>query len=536
MSKWNLHFHTQNEGRRYPLGDFTSGRDDAGLELPSDLLVDGRLAFPAALGSWLVLSSYVVTERLVSLTLQVVSDLDVATGFAPLAVLHIPQPVVEGRAYVVQSDIGGVGGWLVFGSGVRNRHGTRGLFSTGRQAAFSPRVAIPLESPPVTSLGKLGMATELTGLVRLRAEAPLEIVGEDRMIDDVLRTVAVVRLVDNPTETSLFQRFAGPCGGRPESNTCGDPVPVELLNNVAPDCDGNITLEFSGCAVVASTDGHGVIVDCGIGLTETCVPQQRLPDADGILPGEYDDSCEDPYASENSEDYETPEPAPEVSETPSYPTPSLPYDVDFEDELASDFQVVSGLWSFGVTEDTSEDSEYSEEYANAFSYTTEGSYYTYSVRNISLLGLDDSTLGRRVVVELQLLPAIQSGLHNGGLLINYRNAVGSTRLTNFYLAEADYDRKRFHLSRWNGNALVPLVSAEAPALTLGSWYRLTVETAAVDLDTSQITAQLEGLTGTPLDITLGPLLTNQYHPDTGVFGLHTNRAATRFARLSLEVA
>lgn len=103
----------------------------------------------------------------------------------------------------------------------------------------------------------------MTGLVTLKEGPDIEIVKECWEIpvraayencEDLntqSREVIVIRLKNSLGDDSrnVFDIYKGPCGGRPETRSCGNPEPLEFISGVAPDCCGRITIELRGCAV-----------------------------------------------------------------------------------------------------------------------------------------------------------------------------------------------------------------------------------------------------------------------------------------------
>jgi hypothetical protein len=295
MTTINADWYAANEGRAYPLHDAATLADDGGTLLPSDVIADLHVKYPREYGNFAFLSALSVTANLITLTLEAADDLDNPGAFRPLAAVSVPATVPVRRHVPLLAQSDGVGGWIVFGKGARDRAGYRGRF-TPRNGLLSPRAARPYRALPVTGIrdGKAGQL--LTGIVRLRVDPPLYCRAEDRVIGGITRKAVVIGLLsgqdgenflpaeDETQQASVFSRFAGPCAGRPESRNCGEPQPVEFVNTVGPDCDGQITLDFRGCAKASPVeDGHGIVLECNLGLEETC-PPDNLPDELGSLP------------------------------------------------------------------------------------------------------------------------------------------------------------------------------------------------------------------------------------------------------------
>lgn len=311
MGVRNLHWHSLNAGRCYPLDESATLLSDAGRLLPNDVLVDCRLSFPQSLARYAFLGAMSVTEHAVTVTFlgsQIPArqsgcdDAETQGQFTPLAAVALSKAgLVVGRNYAVTPLGDGVGGWVTFGDGVFNsRNGDPyyygGRFSTVAQSLLAPRAARSYRDPPVTSVGRLGEATSLKNLVRLKAGVDMAIEVEELTIQGRTRQAIVFKLQSTTPVgegRNVFELYRGPCADRPESGNCeGDPI--ERINAVQPDCCGRISLNFVGCASLTPTaDGHGVVIDCGIGLTDVCAGPDKLPDLDGKLPNERDGECPD---------------------------------------------------------------------------------------------------------------------------------------------------------------------------------------------------------------------------------------------------
>lgn len=292
----NHDWYNGNATRAYPLDDAATARDDAGREVPSQVLVDCRIRFPLALGRHAYLGGLTVGPRIVT-ALFLAAPAPVRTPlaapppppptFAPLAAVSLVRPVAPYRHYPLQGLAPGVGGWVVFGPGIDEAYS--GRLSTPAQGLLLPRVAAPYRPPPVRGLGRMGSATPLGGLVKLLGGTDLEVVRAVREVDGVEVDAIVIRLLD-ALNRNVLALYRGPCGGRPESYTCPKP-PLEQINTVGPDCTGDLTIDFRGIRVAPFRDGGGLALDFSRGLAETCTDSDRLPDAAGRLPGDHDDQC-----------------------------------------------------------------------------------------------------------------------------------------------------------------------------------------------------------------------------------------------------
>jgi len=549
MSIRNPHWYNLNEGRDYPLDDVATGRSDAGDRLPQNLITDLRVRWPSVLGQYAFVSAASVTPNAVTVVLQASSTFDNVEGAnAPLAAITLTrQELEEGRQYLMESQYPGASAYIVFGSGA-NAADFSGRFSSPSQTMLTPRAARATRGLPVTSLGALHENTGLTGIVSLLGRDPIEVVSESREIEGEEQDVIVVRLVDNPittagVEDTVFAEFAGPCAGRPESGSCGDPQPIEFIANVAPDCDGVLEIEFKNCAEIGQNiDECGVVVDCGMSLSQTCLPPY-LPNDEGLLPSEYD-----PVPVIPPEESQPPIPEDESISVSVTVVGELPYEDCFE-EGATYFMVQKG--QFTVSERFSIDQPClvqgpqgaqgaQIQVSDGPSYATEGerSAGTYNVSTWE--GFDVTTLYRKVTTDIFLSsdsPA--NARHNGGIVINYRPHASVANRFVYFIAEIDYEDQEFRLRRFNGTTYQPIVSVPIFGLLRDHWYRLTASVRPHTVETCEIVTTLEDLnppeeTVTPIEATIGPVYVNNYYPDVGYFGFGSNRAWTSFSFFRLE--
>ncbi len=346
----NRNFYDLNGSRSYPLDDRATRTGDQGERLPNDVLVDASLRFPSHLGGYAYLSSLTVTKTLVTATFLACPDIDSPPAtFVPLAAVTARLPLQPGRHVALDALQPGVGGWVVFGD-VDEPVSVR--LSTPRQGLLLPRAARPYQTLPVESVGKVGLAAALTGVVRLRGGTDVEVVADDRFVEGRNRKVVVVRLNSFSSRRNVFDVYKGPCGSRPESGNCDKPG-VEFLNTVGPDCDGNVAIVFSGETEVTPYAGgsEGIVLDHPLGLTEACTKTDRLPDGQGRLPNEYDDFCtsefegyayvDEDVAGEEAPVFNVPNVSSEVMGCPE-----LPFTEQFSDLDAEDFRVLLGAFGF----------------------------------------------------------------------------------------------------------------------------------------------------------------------------------------------
>jgi|TARA_R110000824_G_scaffold82768_4_gene207397 hypothetical protein len=558
MAIRNQSWYNLNSTRDYPLSDTASAISDKGDRLPQDIVTDLRIRWSDLLGDYAFAGAVAVTKGAVTVTVLTSTDLsNAANAYTPVASISVPlAELVVGRQYPLDPMYPAVFGYIVFGSGTAVPWS--GTFSSPEQSLWASRSARAYEELPVRSLGRLYDETALTGVIKLEADAPLDIVKGERSIGGIDRDVIVIRLVDDAKapdegstiiEKSAFEEFVGKCGTRPESLNCGSPEPIQSINAVGPDCDGVVCINFKGCALVGrNTDDCGIIVDCGIGLSETCEPPY-LPDMAGTLPSE-----KFPVIPPVPPDPE-PVPTPEESISEGYETTiTLPHCDPFIDEIADYFSIQSGNWTF--VEDNSPDElcfgeaipghwKTTDSCSNSDSescsiylppvYTDRG--YSYSTesgvsggtQNVSIFTPDAQTLYRKYQTDIKMIPGSEGMKHNGGICVNYKSS--SESIKTFYLLELDYDDAEFRLVFFNGLTYVPLAAQSLPELALNDWYNLEFELfPTASMTGVYLRGYLTGITDPSLSVTmLYTVSWANYRDDSELAGLHTYRAHSRFS-------
>lgn len=540
----NQHWYSINEGISYPIDETATCLADDGILVQNNIITDLYLRWPSTLGEYAFISSLTVTENLVSVTF-LVSTAITAGVIKPLAVVSIPRPVTEGRQYLLSAQADGISGYIVFGSGASSETEYRARFTEPAQTHLTVRAAKPYTPLAVSGIKANVAANYLNGLVRLKANSPLEIVGEEREIDGVLRDVAVVRLVDTAVETvrtntttggttSVFRQFAGPCGARPDSNTCDKP-PIEFINGVGPDCNGRITLEVKGYALTAQINGEcGIIIDSTVGLFDACLPPQ-IPSSAGLLPSQYEEQNITPP-------YVPPEPpAPPPASESLVIVGGLPYHEGFVDQSADLFVAIpsSGDWEITTTTgDNTRPTWISQSLSDSLALTQYALTSTSnSKRNITLWqGFDTQSVFRRVSVHTRMRYGSASAKHNTGIVLNYRPSDTYVGAYEYYVAVLNQDDQTLKLYRYNGIQLLAVTAdVFVPGITLDDWYELTVTILPGSPTTNtDITITVTGLTVPTISATIGPVSVSNYRPSTGYFGFYADRAITEFGYFLLE--
>lgn len=286
----NNDWYNANSTTHYPLDDNATGDSNDAGPLPSNILVDCHLSFPRLAGKFAFVSSVNVTANLVSVTIgavqSVTAEINGAAAvpdFTPIAVITVVNPE-EYRPYQLEALYPGVGGWIVFGNGVTEPY--RADFTAPEQSFLTHKSARWYEGLPISSARKEGVADALTGLVHLKGSNTVSVTAETRTIGAAVDRRVIVIAVDDNLGVITLEDLVGPCGQRPETRNC-PAAPIEYINTVDPDCNGNITINFSGPVLTEYRLAGGIALDIGLGLADVCVTQECMPDADGTLCNEY---------------------------------------------------------------------------------------------------------------------------------------------------------------------------------------------------------------------------------------------------------
>ncbi len=552
----NNNWYNLNSTRKYPLDDGCTGIDDAGKVLSATIITDLNISLKKSLGSGVMISSVSANANLVSVTFLALNhpinpslydSAPPALSFSPLCVVTVKKPLRLGVPYRLSPLVDGVAGWIVFGEGVNRPVNSR--FSTPIQSAVAPKACRYYNDFPVTSIGKLGSVDKLTGLVRLQEGKDIQIKREMRYIQGADREAIVFSLMENTT-TNVLSVYAGPCGGRPESNTCKR-TSIEYINTTQPDCNGNIDIEFLSPMVVAEGGPGRLSLDYPVGLNDACTRTDRLPDASGRLPGQYDDLCNpdsegDPEGNIPLPVPVLPDPVPISSSTIDSVT--LPACINFDDMTAAAWQVVKGEFMLTETDSpmelcptiySSDSSSIAPGVSSSFPVHAYGAYRANLTgdRNVSVWYNPGytSTLNIRLITDVKLISSDVPA--NGAVILNYRaNAEGIT--DEYYLVEINRKESAFAVKKFNGAFFVEVVSATGLGIALDAWYRIKVEVTPGTAGKTRIDAYLYSVQDTP-DNPLESLSyinceVSNYAPYTGKVGLGTNRSEAVFSFFVME--
>ena len=309
----NVEWLDHNGNRNYPLEDLATKTDVTGKRMEFDLLADLNIWFPNTYGKCAFITGMTITPGLLTLTIGVLSDRPYQTAvtpsFVPLAVVSVAKPIQPGLNYPMRAFKPGVGGWVSFNLAADDAEPANYQFTDPKATTILPRLARAYPIDGVTSVGKFGYSTELTGIINLVSSTPDRLIVEKRVenIDGIDRTAVVFRLNDVESGNEIYSQFTGPCGGVAESNSCPSPG-IFSINGVTPDCSGVLTIHLketvetgvgqpdlvvsyantssTGTEPVGTGTGHTVNLDYIRGIGSVCPPKPDLPLVD------TDSSCD----------------------------------------------------------------------------------------------------------------------------------------------------------------------------------------------------------------------------------------------------
>lgn len=517
----NHNYYNLQEQRRYPLDDNATGTDDQGARINDATLADCRIRWPRTLGEYAFVSGITVTDKLVSVVILAAASPTSVSGFAPLAAVTIPKPLQLGRPYALRPLADGVGGWIVFGGGTRENQVFR--FATPEQGLLAPKCARSYALLPVPSLGKEGRNTALTGLVTIKGGNDVEVVKETVEIGGIEHDALVVRLKQDPGGADVLARYIGPCGARPESGNCGR-APIEYLQGVAPDCDGNITVVIRNAYAGKFDDCGGIVLADDVGLDEVCSQVNR-----GTR--RYVDLCLDELSSEQSEassDGGGDEDSSISMSSESTPCEDLPYSENFDAEAVSPaWTVEEGEFDFEPVDSPDE----SNGDPAAVSWSSQAGY----TKNIALFAACGMASSLDRVCEVGLQVTADQPRRNGGIIVNYHvvDPLTNPHVEFFYVC-LDLNVNKLRVLRFNGYSFVQEYASPTPLLLMpDAWYKLRVTTQEFG---SQVALGITvvGITDPAgLNISVS-LATSRYGEPDGQFGIGSDRGKAHFSYFKLR--
>ncbi len=161
-----------------------------------------------------------------------------------------------------------------------------------------------------------------------------------------------------------------------------------------------------------------------------------------------------------------------------------------------------------------------------------------STRNVSVWDACAhlSSLAKRITTDLQLLSGGGYTKSNGGIVVNYHlvNPFSSPHIE-YFLIMLDRDANALRVMFYTGVSLVEkLAVTTGSPFVIGNWYRLTIDVSLFGGSQVVMTISVRGVTDPAWPAIHTSLLTSQFLPADGLYGLGTDRAHTRFSYFHLQ--
>lgn len=602
MSVRNHNWYSLQSTRRYPLDENSTGISDDGQVIRDDILVDCHIRFPSTIGSYLYVQGVTVSPGIVTVLFGVVTELAAATG-PTVAVLSLPKPVVPYVNYPVTAMLPGVSGWVVFGPGILTNF--TGRYASPRQTLIAPKNGRGYRPLGVASLRKAGVNAGLEGVINIVGDLPIKVsrvANVGRVVDMTSGTKTIVKNAASGIVIELdtaqitadynpLKQFLGPCGQRPESGTC-DKTPIESINGILPDCNGNIDIEFGGLTGKLFDECGGVDVLTDVDLPTVCGAVNP--------PRTFKDNCCSPdlevateadiytipaasrtagmlvkttdtnnrftlnadlitWTAAESEEYcAWPDPtakipdiiAEELPPAPDYPCLTTPFCVDFNtcNGAAPAFNTQYGTFLAasvlapppcaycdinGNPLPQDPDNFLSDNYTlsahNTYAATDSGNINIATLKNCAT----NWNIGQTVTTELRISSA---GVErNGGLVLNFRRYLSALQIvyTTYIAVVIDSSKSQLRVLRYTNNS-VTVESSVNVRIKTNTWYRLSA-TPNINGNNVIINAIVEEMTlnnPATANIAVNISATN-YGAFTGAAGLFTSRAYTYFNKFTI---
>lgn len=524
----NQNWYDLQEGRRYPLDDLSTGIDDAGEPIADNIIVDCHIRFPNTLGAYAYVSALHVSENIVTAIISAANTVNAPSTFKTIAAISLAKPIEIGVNQPIRPLVPGVAGWIAFGSGIGEPFS--GKYSNPIQTLITQRCARAYRPLPIPTLGKINLATALSGVVKIIGRSPVVATYETTDVEDKQVPAIVFRLVGNLTDENVLDNYGGPCKKRPESGTCARPG-LQNINGVTPDCDGNIQITADGFSILPfkalngdCDSGFDLITDRGLAAAcaENSAPYKRYKDL--CVPSASEDSDGLVYWPNPIDQIPVP---PDIVSSISLGDPNVtgscfPINtcIDFSSGSASAFLTKTGLFVFDKVEppETCTTSS-SEKYSYAAADT--------SGINVAILRncTADITTGQSLRTQLRLASGSR---RNGGVILNYIPANPTDRTpATFTAAVLDIDAGGLQIIRYNGTNFVVEATA-AFSISTATWYEISADVQKQGNNVVILVTAKDVFDSTKtVTITTS---TSKFGTPTSAVGLFSNRAYTYFGK------
>ena len=526
MAIINQNWLNSHASRKYPLDDAATGLDDTGLTLPDDIILDLHIAWPAVYGDFAFIGGVTITDNLVSVIIMAATAVDSAAEFTPLGAVTIRKPASSDMQQPIAAMVAGVGGFVSFGD-ISERVALR--FSTVSQSRITSKTARPYAAIPVQSVGRYGRRDVLSGIVKLVAGTGLQISADTVRLGDKLTPAIVLQLQENTTNTA-FHQYIGPCGGRPESNSCDAPG-IQTIGGVSPDCDGNLNIVFRQLVVgnmpECTSLAAGFVIDQGLGLAAVCAPRTKIGRFVGVDQCAESSSIAVVVSSASASHSSAGSSSASDSVSSVFVVcPDIPFIECFANGMHEDWRTLSGAAALTIRDNPYTPIECCDETGTI---CDAGGLLLSRLTTKNLVIWDTcayvATTGKVITTAVQLIKSTMTTPANGGILLNVANTGSAV----YWIAGIDTADNTAKLWRYNGTSLITEYSAviSAELLQYDAWYTLVVTTTDLGAGLTAIALTVTKNADT-VPLAAFTVSTSRYGVADGKLGVATNKAAAVF--------
>ena len=276
-------FYNANELREYPFDEGATLATDAGDLIPEGLLADLSISIPRSVALRAFVSAISRTPTQTSIVIAAAN-----AAQTPLAIASFPADYASKTTHRLRSLYAGVDGTFVPGTIEQLNIPVTMRFSNPNQSLLSARTVFPLGIVANRDYAVYYSRQSLQSIVTFVGIGDVEAIIDTRVLDGQAKRAMVLRLRESGLSgTDSLSRYAEN-QPRPESRTCGDPAPIESINDVRPDCCGRIYVELRGCAQpLKLANASGVVLDCPQLAGELCPPKTNFDPG----PEQQNDNC-----------------------------------------------------------------------------------------------------------------------------------------------------------------------------------------------------------------------------------------------------
>lgn len=281
----NINWNNSNENRTYPICETSTCLSDSGIRLPDNIITDCRLIIPVK-NFWdgnplrAFITSITNSNKVLSITFCSTNQNENGSISQPtmvnetIAALSITKPIIVGKLYPIKALKLGVVGWVAFGKGALDTAKFDYRFTDPSQTLLVTDAAYFYQVSAVNSLGKKDFNSSLEKTINLKTSSGVKITKSTRTIYNETKDVLLFSLDRDRVTKEINQELLGPCRGNPTARSC-KVTPIYRINNVTPDCDGNIDIEFVNPDIDLQRfrGNGGISIQVPIGTEGTCFDQ-----------------------------------------------------------------------------------------------------------------------------------------------------------------------------------------------------------------------------------------------------------------------